>query len=346
MIKQYWFVSPGRVGPEALAAHNKHFNQVSRDISLSSEEDSIEIIAHGAGSWRYYPMGINRKGVVYGNGFKYKKTPASSITNIINKTLDYNPNISIELDVHYPPNGHSIAQKYEDGAYVIHDKPEWDKNPELNSVTENYLHNNTLNHVLQNHIKNNHIATSAIYIELKVSSQNYFDTSRSSQEPHRLAKQLTPYLRANLRNDRTNWIGITSFSPVALKLFRSNLPDDLKDKVDYILIAGYTGGRLKGKLAQSKGFVPRFNEEIKNFAIKTEWLDYIWFSAQGIKEFTPEFNSVINQRRIYHPHSSLEFSFSTYQKKRKPMDNLLKEEIIIDANICSYMLDIDDKPTK
>jgi len=339
------FISPGRVKINKLKEHNVFFTNLSNAIS-EKQKSSYELIGHGASSWRYYPMGVNKRGLVYGNGFSNNKTPALDIVDLIKKSIEVDPKISIELDAHYAPDNHFIKQKYpNDGAYILHNLPKWDK-PYMNkdSVVD-YFHRNTIKNTIDFFVQNTYYQESKVYIELK-SNKECIDINchadYCSIQSEKLAKELIPYT-SYVREDGQNWLCITSFSPLALKTFRDALPENLKDKFDYVLILGYTGSWVKSKLAQLKGFVPRFDSQINSFIVHSDWLNTIWFSAQGISNYKTVFNDILLKRKEFYEEEKLTFSYSTYQKKAKKMYQLMQKNKSekLKAEIRSFMLDLD-----
>ncbi len=349
MQYQYNVISPGRVKPgEELKKHNTTFTQVSKTIS--SQPDSLfEVIGHGAGSWRYYPMGINKKGVVYGNGFKNKETQAIHITWLIDQSIAYDPHMSIELDAQYPPDNHPIHKTFpDDGAYILHNTPEWEKDSKaiMKPSSLNYLHNNTIQKAVEHFVNKEYYKNCNMYIEIKVDKDCYDANTQSSDckmQCQKLANELKNYALTYKTDNNKNWLCITSFSPLALQLFRDALPNELKDRFDYVLISGYIGGWFTAWAAQRKGYVPAFDSNISNFVIQTEWLDCVWFSVQGIKDYDTVFNDMITKRKTAHPTwQEVSFSYATYPKGKDKMIKLMtKGKTKLNAPIRSFMLDLD-----
>ena len=166
MVFKYNFVSPGRIKPKEYNEYKKKFKRISNEIS-SVKDREIEVIAHGAGSWRYYPMGISKNGTIYGNGFNNKRTKALNINEIIDSILTKNPEVSIELDVHYAPKNSGFTLNKDKG-YIIHDQPKWDNEYMKLQNVKKYLNENTLVNFLNHFTKNNYFLKSNVYIEIKV----------------------------------------------------------------------------------------------------------------------------------------------------------------------------------
>jgi hypothetical protein len=340
MFYKHNFISPGRVEQTEFSEHKSIFAKTSNEIS-SLDNEHYEVIAHGAGSWRFYPMGISEKGIVYGNGFSNKKTKAKPVNQIIDSTLLIDPNISIELDVHYPTKN---SEFNENKGYIIHDQPLWDNDCMRSDHVSEYLNTNTLESVLRHFTERNYYKKSKVYIEIKVKKECDCEAAADSCKTQyvKLAKELNQFAKKYRRTDGDNWLCITSFSSFALKGFRNQLRSETRTLFDYVLIAGYTGGKLKGRLAQSKGYVPKYDSTIKSFAAETAWLDCIWFSVRGITDFKAEFNDLIERRQKLHPDSPLAFSYATYEKKRKKMIKSLRKGSVLKGRIRSFMIDIDD----
>ena len=340
-------ISPGRITPNKLKEHNDFFIKLSNDIT-KKQKTSYEIIGHGSSSFRYYPMGINCKGLVYGNGFLNKNTPALDIIDLIKTSISVDPSISIELDVHYPPKNHYIKKKFpNNGAYILHNIPKWEKPYMKKDTVLNYFNKNTIKNVVDFFVRNEYYHKSKVYIELKLNKE-CFDIhnfeEHCKEQSYNLAQELKQYTLYR-REDNENWLCITSFSPLALKIFRDTLPNDFKNHFDYVLIAGYTGSWIKSKLAQLKGFVPRFDSKIISFIIQSEWIDTIWFSAQGIPQYKKIFNEIIQKRKELDIIKKINFSFSTYQKTPRKMVNLMHKNRTekLNAEIRSFMFDLDYK---
>ncbi len=290
MLCKYIFISPGRIKPNEFAQTTTTFATINNRISKVPNE-TYEVIAHGAGSWRFYPMGISKKGIVYGNGFSNKKTEAKNVNKLIDNTLSVNPNISIELDVHYAPvdAGYDINK-----GFIIHDQPIWSLDYAQSRRVKSYLNQNTLKNTLSHFVKKKYHLKSKVYIEIKVKREcdceGAPDTCNTQYK--KLARELDQFARKYKRKDLTNWLCITSFSTFALKSFRSELKSKTKGLFDYILIAGYTGGKIKGHFAQSKGYVPEYDSTITNFCIKTDWRGGLWFTVRGVQSFKVKFKQL------------------------------------------------------
>ncbi len=344
MVIKYNFVSPGRINPEDFSKSKELFVRTSNEIT-SVQNKEIEIIAHGAGSWRYYPMGINENGVVYGNGFDNKRTEAVNINEIVDSTLINNPEVSIELDVHYSPKNLGFLTSK---GYIIHDKPKWNEEYMKSQKVKTYLNKNTLVNFLNHFTKNNYFLRSNVHVEIKVLKECDSESAleKCVFQYKKLTEELKNFATKYKREDQSNWLSITSFSTHALSSIRRELKKTNTQKLfNYVLIAGYTGGKIKGSLAQLKGYVPKFDKRVKDFASNTKWLNTLWFSVRGVKDFKNEFNSINNIRIQKFPDSPLSYSYATYEKRQKSLTKALKKGGLLNASIKSFMVDIDDKNT-
>lgn len=335
---KYTFVSPGRVDKKSYSSHNTNFNVISDSIS-GQHQSNYEVIGHGVSSWRYYPMGVSKKGFVYGNNQTNVKE--ISVTKLITNSYQLDSTLSIELDAQYVPIDDTIRKiiKHQ-GAYVMHDIPKWGSKKMIAPEVFAYLKNNTLKSAVDHFTNMGYYQYSKMYIEIKVSKTNFKECDAQCKE---LAQELNDYAKKFVRGNNQNWLCITSFSPYALEKFRNFLSQEAIDKFDYVLIAGYTFGWPKSSFAQLKGYVPKFDESISNFAIHSKWLTCIWFSSQGIKDFKKQFLYVNEERSKHHPEwNKLKFSFSTYPMKTDNMNKSLLKNSNKKIPIQSYMLDFDD----
>ncbi|WP_196893142.1 PI-PLC domain-containing protein [Aureivirga marina] len=336
--------SPGRVLFQNLNSYTKDFKQLISKINKDKLQE-VEVITHGVGSWRFYPMGINKDEIVYGNGFEFQKTPAKNINDLIDEVLKKNPTISFEIDVQYPPENHEIRKKFPlNYGCVIHDIPNWEKIKVTSKATQ-YLQRNSIKNVLNHFVNCKYYQKSKLHIEIKVTEECYGNQTVNCELICRdLAKDLLEFIEKYKRASNENWIWITSFSPKALKIFRKNLPENLRNSIEYSLILGYQGGFIKSKLAQLKGFVPAFDEKIKLEILEMDWLNCIWFSIQGIPNFKEEFIILNQKRKERNPNiPNLEFNFSTYQFRKEKLFLMLLKHGKYPFNFRSFLIDIDDK---
>lgn len=339
--------SPGRIHPDSLAAHNHKFNLTSRQID-SQPKEKYEVIGHALSSWRYYPMNVSSKGVIYGNGLKgaHKQTKAHSIVQLIDKSVGYDPNMSLEMDVQYIPTNAKVdtALNRERG-FIMHDIPKWRKGGINKPEAVKYLTSNTLKVALDHIVHMKYYEKCNVYIEIKVTRKSYQKGYEylNDDQCSRLANELTSYVRTYKRATNKNWLSIYSFSPTALAKLRSYMPDDVKSNIDYILVAGYTP-LLAGAIAWFKGYIPRFNSKRSDFLETTDWVSCVWFSAQGIPSFKKRFHRIDAVRHLNHPEwPTLTYSYATYPKEH--MDKIMLKRLKQDekVNIRSFMLDMDEE---
>ncbi len=336
-------ISPGRVSKGNLDKHYKAFKKVCDTVNNPTIKE-IEMIGHGAGSWRYYPMGINKNGVAYGNGYSNKKTPALGIKKLIDISISINSKMAIELDAHLAHENHLIKSIYpNDGAYILHDEPQWKRKRFTNINALKYLHENSLAVALKHIANKDYYQNCKVYVEIKVPKKYYNSNEKEEllKLCEKLSKELGYYSKTYKRLDGKNWLSITSFSHTALTYFHDSLEPELQKQFDYTLILGYKGF-WNSLFASCKGYVPRFNENILNFMIKTEWLNSVWFSAQGIKNYHNEFNKITKSRRTHDSNfKDLIFSFSTYQYSERKMVRKLLRHKNPEYSFGSFMVDVD-----
>lgn len=337
---KYTFISPGRVQPGALQSHINHFTAVSDAIS-GKHQGTYEVIGHGITSWRNYPMGISKKGFVYGNN----TTEAWNIIKLIDNSRSLDSTISIELDAQYVPQNDTLRKIYpNNGAYVLHNIPVWGQNQNVAPKVLKYLADNTLEGAVRHFATQGYYQSAKMYIEIKVAKASFQDCDTQCYE---LANELRAFAQQYQRNDRENWLCIMSFSPYALEKFRKYLPDDLKNAFNYLLIAGHTYSWPKSRIAQAKGYVPRWDDTMVKFVSGTEWLNSVWFASQGITHFKFVFSDVVGKRSQLHPEwKAVSFSYSTYQFKHRKMTRMMTKHPHININIQSFMLDFDDRAYK
>lgn len=332
-------ISPNATTIKNIDEHIKA-GKVIAFLMGKTNTSSIEIIGHGACSWNHYPMGIKKRGVVYGNTHLHYTNQPVNVREMFDRPVFSEHNISIELDAQFPPENHDITKMYpEDGSYILHNIPKWEHSSTTKNEVVNYLHKNTLKRVLDNIVAKEIYKTTKVYIELKSTKACYGKNGykHCSIQAAKLAEELENYLPFSVSTG--NWLCITSFNPNLLKALRVSLKDK-KDQIDYVLIAGYTGGYIKSKLASLKGYVPRFDNEIKNFAIQNEWVETIWFSTQGIKNYASVFNEVIDGRRVLKHKKELKFSFAFYPQSIRSIKKIVLKNSDFKGQIKSFMIDI------
>jgi hypothetical protein len=331
---------------------------------------TLEIIAHGAGSYRHYAMDFD-SGIPEGNSWDLEWANAINATDLINATFETGKVDSIEIDAQVPPENHPFCIEQESKklgcSFIMHNSREKDGWGKLTAShtpdAYRYMQQNTTYSVIQDFIKVGHHQDKHIYLELKNklgcmdSTQSSISNSPSKKEcmkdGERVATEIKDIILANpTKKGQRNWLTVVSFSAASLEGFRSALQNDLKDAVDYGLIAGYDMSGfwgyvgLKDYFAQSKGDVPRFDSNMQSFAINTQWLDRVWFSAKGLGEPAKFMNSIKQQRlNKYGKQDPLSFSISTYDVYHCTLeDALLNDEHSFIGPLNSMMIDIDNFP--
>jgi len=342
--------SPGRIMRGNLDEGISSLEHVCRGMGENScFVDNLEVIGHAAGSYRYYPMNIYKDQYAYGNQWSKKcKSQAKNIGELIDMFFKHDKVSSVEIDVQAPPKDHILCQEGRDCLFIMHDKPDWDEITSLDSPVVEYLDNNTLRKTLEHFVSEKHYIDKKLYVEIK--SQFKCNAPKRNDEKckylgERVASVIKDFIKGHSEAmSGNNWITIVSFSATALESFRGELSNELKDKVDYALIAGVHPFGLKWFLGQLKGSVPLFNKELQKFAITTRWLDRVWFSAQGISDYNVLFKS-LNEQRVAQccACKPLEFSVASYPYKSEEFYNTMTRTIpAFDQSIASIMIDVDD----
>ena len=335
------FISPGRVSLSRLNQHHELFTNVCQKIN--GNDAPIEMIGHGAGSWRYYPMEVNKQGLVYGNGFTCNKSPAKNINELIDLSVQNHPQMAIELDAHLAPEGHVIkTKKPENNAYILHNIPEWETK-KLNKIQSlEYLKQNTIQSSFQHIIDNNYHQQCKTYTEIKVPKEFYKPKNYKllKEQCEILAREFGAFSGSHTRTDQQNWVCITSFSTQALTYFYDELKKmKLEKTVDYVLILGYTGF-INSIFASLKGFVPAFTTSTQGFLSTTPWINKAWFSLQGIRNYHEIFNTIEEKRKVKSL-SPISYSFSTYQFSEENLSKKLLCNQDPKYKFGSFMIDLD-----
>ena len=122
-----------------------------------------------------------------------------------------------------------------------------------------------------------------------------------------------------------------------------------------MLIAGIDEIGLFGHkwlIAQAKGSVPLFDPKFQQFVVTTSWLDSIWFSPQGIKDYSSVFNKITEDRKNNCPTDSnngpckqLTYSVASYPLEWEDfVGKLVGARPPFTLPLKSIMIDIDDQP--
>lgn len=347
-------VSPGRILRDNLSNGLLPLYETCNKIK-SCQVDELEIIGHGAGSYRYYPMDIHKDGYIHGNQWNLKcQAKAKDINPLIDQTFATKEIRSVEIDIQAPPADHILCKNGQDCLFIMHNKPDWDTITSLKHPVVNYLQRNTLGKTLRHFINKGYYKKQRLYLEIKSSfgcnAPNRKD-SKCKDAGLRIASEIKAALaevKNKTRKQDPNWLTMISFSATALQSFRQGLPKDLQDSVNYTLIAGVHPFSLKWFFGQAKGSVPLFTDELQQFATTTPWLDYVWFSPQGISKFSTLFHDLTIKRqqeckergRQCH---ELRFNVSTYALKQKTFYKAMTEiDPPFTQILTSMMIDVDD----
>lgn len=340
------FVSPGRVSPDHLNDEIMKLKSFCKKLPNNiCDKNNLEIIGHGAGSFRHYPMDITQKGKIVGNdGAK-----VHNFVELMKNAFDEHTLTAIEIDAQLPPQiNHELhTDSNPNTSFVMHNTPNWNKLTQKNQpVAFDYLRKNSLPIVLKEFIsKGYHHKDKKIYLELKVANECAHPGNTSHQctdAPNRVAKDIQTILKLPDANSH-QWLTVISFSASALETLREKLGEQYQNKIDYALIAGYDKDgpfSMKAKLAQCKGDVPKFDQTMKTFVATHQWISYLWFSTKGISDPVKEFKSLVKMRQRIHPNIPLKFNVSSYDRSWNGFKKRIQE---FPYPLVSIMIDIDDE---
>lgn len=350
--------SPGRIMRGNLDSGISAIEKTCKGLGESvCSKDSLEIIAHEAGSYRFYPMDIHEKGFMRGNNWSEScKAQAKDVNTLMDSAFASGFISSVEIDIQAPDQNHPLCSEPNGCLFILHNKPDWSKIESVNhpKAAADYLQRNTLRSVLKHFISENYYKDKKLYLELKTSfgcNAPERNSRKCSQLGKRVAREVADHItkvHSESNDNDSNWLTVVSFSATALASFHDQMPEKLRGKVDYALIAGVHPFSLKWFFGQLKGSVPLFTQELQNFAITKPWLNTIWFSPQGISKFSNLFKK-LNKKRAEMCESEtgkcdpLEFSVAAYpyeeEKFYKKMTRMVPS---FDQRLVSVMIDIDD----
>lgn len=358
-----WAVSPNRINIDKgeLSDEIKKIHDLCDSMPGNCISNKLEIVGHGAASFRYYPMGIDKDGKVKGNSWSvFKNAKAKNVVDLMDIAFRDHNIEAIEIDVQLPKTSHplcKIADK-QNCAFVMHNTPDWKMISNENIDSFRYFQNNTLNIVLSHFMNQNyHTEGKRVYLELKSSldctspDQERIECTDDAFRVANIVKQILS--KTNSSESTKNWLIITSFSATALSALREKLEEQFKNQVDYALIAGYdTKGFLgiKSCLAQCKGPVPQFTKEMQDFASLTPWLNKLWFSTKGISNPIKIFDGVVSKRsklcklRNNESCEKLLFCVANYdQSENKFREIMNNSDEPFTHPLVSIMIDIDEE---
>lgn len=354
-------VSPGRIERADLKGSRVNMEGLCEKMA-SCKKNELEVIAHVAGSYREYPMTVDRgflpkDGMVMSQGWGIKSWfKAKDINDLIDKTFENSEIDSLEIDIQVPPSDHPLCTKGKRCAFVVHDLVDWSAVDNKNNAANIYLKRNSLDKILTHFVKEkSYYKNRRLYLELK-SLFTCNAPKRKSKEcsdlGKRIAKEISMVLPdlKNIKSDNNkNWLTLTSFSASALEEAHTSLKIlGLDEFVDFALIAGvYPNNSFlsfaKWVVGQQKGSVPMFTKPLRKFAVEKTWLDSIWFSPQGVTNFYSLFHKM-NKSREDEGLGPLKFSVANYSIKwpkfKKAM--LRQPACATKVPIVAMMIDIDD----
>lgn len=317
--------------------------------------EPLEIIGHGAGSFRFYPMSVKGGKTVKSNKWKDCDQPVKDINTLMDMAYEKDSIMSLEIDIQAPPNDNALCNGDQDCLFIMHNKVKWQKLKTDDNEAVKYMQRNTVRQTLQYFVDKDYHLRKRLYLELKYPrgcQSPDSDRSDCGDVSIRLANELVRILETvnvDTIGAENRWLSVISFSALALSEVRSALPSELKDKIDYVLIAGihpkssWLG--FKWLIGQTKGPVPMFNKEMREFVVNTPWLDRVWFSTQGIPKFEKVFSELANQRqRNCEDCPSIDLSVAVYPLKQDAfVRKLQKTDEAFRINLKSMMIDIDDQ---
>lgn len=335
-----FFVSPSRIERSQLDTEVDKLRYF-RTLEMQGDYDykSLEIIGHASASFRHYPMNIDKSLSVVGN----YDTKAIDVSKLIDVAFYSDDIDSIEIDVYVAEPSHLLCknQDKKNCSFIMHDTPAWeDINNSTTSEAFKYMQRNTLLKVLTHFVKQDyHLKNKRLYLEIKTCQQPNHENNSSctADASKRIIDDIQDIIEKNyLGKGKENWLTIVSFSPIALSTAYKTLDKNSQEKVDYALIAGYDKKGfcgIKESLAQCKGPVPQFNENIEKFVLSNTWIDRVWFSTKGIAKPNEMFQNIYNKRR------DLKFSVSSYDNSEKHFYEIMKQ---FKLPLASIMIDVDD----
>lgn len=362
------FVSPGRIDRKMLNDGLRPLKEVCEELK-DCDFDKLEIVGHGAGSYRYYPMDVVNTFMVEntrvrGNNWSNEyPAKAKNINDLLDLTFSSNEVDSVEIDVQAAPLSHSLCGDGLGCLYVMHNEPDWEMLEEPGHNAIEYLQNNSLRKILKYFVETKkYYKDRRLHLELK-SNFGCNDPDRTSDFCRESAVRLANEIITTLSNlnalksekwkdpetgEPVNWLSLVSFSATALQVSQEVLKAAGLDKyVDFSLIAGVYPADLRWIPGQLKGSVPVFSSKLRGFAETTEWLDTIWFSPQGIEGFNKVFQDVLNKRQAqYGDKDRLGFNIAVYSYVPSQFisEMLSMQNRGINLPVKAMMIDIDDRP--
>lgn len=343
-------VSPGRIQRDKLPEDLAPLYQ-----ARGLPHQSLEIIGHGAGSFRFYPMSVKGGKSVKSNKWKDCDQPVKDINTLMDMAYEKDSIISLEIDIQAPPIDNALCNGDQDCLFIMHNKVKWQKLKSDDNEAVKYMQRNTVRQTLQYFVDKDYHLRKRLYLELKYPrgcQSPDSDRSDCGDVSIRLANEIVRILEtvnADTIEPENPWISVISFSALALSEVRSALPSELKNKIDYVLIAGihpkssWLG--FKWLIGQTKGPVPMFNKEMREFVVNTPWLDRVWFSTQGIPKFEKVFSELADQRRRNCQECQpLDLSVAVYPLKSETfVKKFADTDSVFRLSLKSMMIDIDDQ---
>lgn len=346
--------SPGRYEAASVADSTKRLLQTCEQMGGCATTD-LEIIGHQAGSYRNYPMDVTRGGEVLSNGWPGSgSTAATDILPLLDAAFGGPDMDAVEIDVQALPAAHP---QYSDSSRVVvlHDLQKRWRNVDANSPAAEHFRTNTLSSVLKHFASEGLGQTKRLYIEIK--SRFGCNAPDNSSTKCTYTSEVVAQVLSEQLTDTALWrnssgkpcITIISFSATALETVRAGLPKHLWPFIDFALIAGVDRGGFRWLVGQAKGSVPIFTKQMRQFVTTTDWLQRIWFSAQGIRDFESVFAELDAARKKECANcSALGYSVAVYPLKTESFHKrmLPHPTTTYHLPLKSMMIDVDDRPAE
>lgn len=361
-------VSPSRFHENELASALWDVKQFHSRDAVDSKK--LEVIGHGAGSFRHYPMNV-RLGDgellgVRGNDWMTHAAEAKPVTDLIDKAFQFYQLDALEIDVQIPPKDHPLCKGLADRCvFVMHDTPLWSDITEGDKAYQ-YLRENTLDSVLNHVTRKGYHHNHAIYLDLKATKEcqsvSIENPITCTEYPLRLVPLLKKYLVIHGSSTTESevdvnhrWLRLVSFAPTllhtlydALKNTDPNTGKPYRDATSFGVIAGFSNDGefpFKAHLAQAKGPIPEFGPAMKRYIAKELWIDRLWFSARAFKDPLKHMREIAAMRSALNnsDEDSLIFSVSVYDERQSNYQKKLQD---FDLSLASIMIDIDTSPKR
>lgn len=350
------FVSPNRTEHYQLQETRTRLKAFCSQLE-DCQPCKLQVIGHGAASFRHYPMDVSWSGLPVSNNKTWHSTSlAKNVTHLIDAAFSDGFIDAVEIDAQLPSSCHPLCEGVDktDCAFIMHNEPKWSRLTEKRSPEAfSYMRKNTVKAVLNHFVDRQYPAQGKhLYLEIKGSRECAHADNRSTEctaAGTRIAGIIkSVFENRQLQPTEQNWLTVTSFSASALTAVHDELAKHhLQEGIDYALIAGYDRPLLgiKARLAQCKGPVPQFDKDMQKFVVTTPWLNQVWFSTKGISKPEEVFALLVQQRSEFFAknpemkHHDLTFNVSYYDRKKEAFKKAMQD---FSLPLASVMIDVDD----